>query len=93
MPEGGTLTVSASYDQEKDMVLVEIRDTGVGIPEEDVERVFEPFFTTKAEGISSGLGLSVAYGIIQQHQGEIHIKSMLGEGTHFTIYLPLGKRN
>jgi PAS domain S-box-containing protein len=93
MPEGGTLTVSTSYDQEKDMVRVDISDTGVGIAEENVEKIFEPFFTTKAEGRGLGLGLSVAYGIIRQHQGEVHIKSILGKGSHFTIHLPAGKRN
>jgi len=93
MPEGGTLTVSTSFDQEKDRIQVEISDTGVGIPEENVEKIFEPFFTTKDDGKNLGLGLSVAYGIIRQHQGDIHIKSMLGEGTHFTIHLPEGKRN
>lgn len=93
MPEGGTLTVSTSFHQEKNGIKVEIVDTGVGIPDENIDRIFEPFFTTKAEGKGLGLGLSVAYGIICQHQGEIHIKSMLGEGTHFTIHLPIGKRN
>ncbi|MEJ2235366.1 MAG: ATP-binding protein [Syntrophobacterales bacterium] len=55
-----------------------------------MERIFEPFFTSKADGKGVGLGLSVAYGIIRQHQGEIHINSTVGEGTRFSIQLPSG---
>ena len=90
MPEGGRLTVATSFDKDKDEVEIQISDTGAGIPEEDVERIFEPFFTTKADGKGVGLGLSVAYGIIRQHQGELHIQSKVGEGTQFTIQLPSG---
>jgi PAS domain S-box-containing protein len=92
MPGGGRLTVSTSFDRERDRIEIQIRDTGAGIPEEDVEKIFEPFFTTKADGKGVGLGLSVAYGIIRQHQGEIHIQSKVGEGTRFMIQLPPGLR-
>ncbi len=90
MPEGGTLTVTTNFDREKDRIEIQVRDTGLGIPEDDVERIFEPFFTSKADGKGVGLGLSVAYGIIRQHQGEIHINSTVGEGTRFSIQLPSG---
>jgi two-component system, NtrC family, sensor kinase len=90
MPEGGKLTVATRFDQEKDRIEIRVSDTGAGIPEEDVERIFEPFYTTKAEGKGVGLGLSVAYGIIRQHQGEIYFQSKVGEGTHVTIHLPPG---
>lgn len=90
MPDGGQLTVSSSFDRKQDMVEVQISDTGLGIPEEDVERIFEPFFTTKAEGKGLGLGLSVAYGIIRQHQGEINVNTEVGEGTRFIVQLPAG---
>ena len=90
MPEGGTLTVTSNFDREKDRIEIQVSDTGVGIPEDEVEKIFEPFFTSKADGKGVGLGLSVAYGIIRQHQGEIHIHSKVGEGTRFSIQLPSG---
>jgi signal transduction histidine kinase len=90
MPEGGTLTVNTNFDREKDRIEIHVSDTGLGIPEDEVEKIFEPFFTSKADGKGVGLGLSVAYGIIRQHQGEIHINSKVGEGTRFTIQLPPG---
>ena len=92
MPEGGKLTVTTRFPQEKDRIEIRVSDTGVGIPEEDVERIFEPFYTTKAEGKGVGLGLSVAYGIIRQHQGEIHFHSEAGQGSQVTILLPPGPR-
>lgn len=92
MPEGGRLSVSTAYDQEHDMIEVHISDTGPGIPEETLERIFEPFYTTKPESKGVGLGLSVAYGIVRQHQGEISVRSQPGEGTHFTVQLPAGPR-
>jgi PAS domain S-box-containing protein len=88
MPEGGVLTVSTGFDRERDLIEIKISDTGPGISEEDIEKIFEPFFTTKAEGKGVGLGLSVAYGIIRQHQGGIHIQSKIGEGTQFTLQFP-----
>ena len=90
MPEGGTLTVTSNFDREKDRIEIQVSDTGIGIPEDEVEKIFEPFFTSKADGKGVGLGLSVAYGIIRQHQGEIHIHSKVGEGTRFSIQLPSG---
>ncbi len=93
MPDGGQLSVSTSFERKTNMIEIHISDTGVGISEEDMERIFEPFFTTKAEGRGVGLGLSVAYGIIRQHHGEIHVHSKVDEGTHFTIQLPAGPRD
>ena len=90
MPEGGTLTVTSNFDRENDRIEIHVSDTGLGIPEDEVEKIFEPFFTSKADGKGVGLGLSVAYGIIRQHQGEIQINSKVGEGTRFTIQLPPG---
>jgi two-component system NtrC family sensor kinase len=87
MPKGGTLTVGTG--REKNKVLIHIRDTGIGIPEESKDKIFEAFFTTKQKVKGVGLGLSVCYGIIKNHGGEIKVESEEGKGTHFTISLPI----
>jgi len=87
MPDGGRLTLRTSVDNNR--VKIEVQDTGCGISQENMRRLFTPFFTTKGKGKGVGLGLAVAYGIIQRHQGRIEVKSKQGEGTTFTIYLPL----
>ena len=89
MPEGGVLSVATSFDEEQQFITIDISDTGTGIAEEDLDRIFEPFFTTKPEGKGVGLGLSVAYGIIRQHQGQVFVESQIGKGTHFIIKLPI----
>lgn len=75
------------YSKDKSVVL-EISDTGIGIPEENINRIFEPFFTTKPVGKGTGLGLSITYGIIKAHDGNISVRSKPGEGTTFIIELP-----
>ncbi len=62
------------------------KDTGPGIPEEIAQHIFEPFMTTKASGL--GLGLSISYGIVQRHGGQIHLENQSGQGATFTIWLP-----
>ncbi|GAB4390600.1 MAG: sensor histidine kinase [Thermodesulfovibrionales bacterium] len=84
MPEGGTLTIRTMDDT--DSISVEVEDTGVGIPRENLQRVFDPFFTTKDKG--TGLGLSVSYGIIRRLGGEIAVESEEGRGTTFRITVP-----
>jgi signal transduction histidine kinase len=94
----GTLTISARNNArtadrpvevpEGEHVLIEVKDTGVGMPPEVLERAFEPFFTTKPVGQGTGLGLSMAYGFVKQSGGEIVLRSTLGEGTSVRIYLP-----
>jgi two-component system NtrC family sensor kinase len=74
---------------ERDRITISFRDTGAGIPEENLPRLFEPFFTTKKKGKGVGLGLSVAYGIIEEHGGSIHVESEEGKGTTFKVELPL----
>jgi two-component system NtrC family sensor kinase len=87
MPNGGTLSVTTSGDN--DNVLIEITDTGTGIREEHLDKIFDSFFTTKGEVKGVGLGLSVCYGFIEDHGGNIEVKSQVGEGTTFTITLPV----
>ncbi|RLB73153.1 MAG: two-component sensor histidine kinase [Deltaproteobacteria bacterium] len=87
MPEGGTLTIKTGTGTIKDHIYVSIEDTGCGIPEENIEKLFDPFFSTKGHH-GTGLGLSVSYGIIQSHGGEITVASNPENGTTFTIILP-----
>ena len=86
MPEGGTLTLRALRSDPK--VVVEIKDTGIGIPPENLTKIFDPFFTTKDVGLGTGLGLAVCYGIVSEHGGRLDVRSAVGVGTTFTISLP-----
>jgi signal transduction histidine kinase len=86
MPKGGWLTVVTKGDGE---ARVEIADTGSGIPAEQLSRIYDPFFTTKEIGKGTGLGLSITYGIVQEHGGTITCDSSIGQGTRFTLALPL----
>ncbi|MDR2494421.1 MAG: PAS domain S-box protein [Spirochaetaceae bacterium] len=91
MPGGGKLTVTTEADG--DEIHIHIRDTGVGIPEEHLSKIFEPYFTTKENG--SGLGLTLVFKIIREHQGEIAVKSKVspaGPGSCFTITLPVPQK-
>jgi PAS domain S-box-containing protein len=87
MPAGGVLTVRTTRDDNN--LLIQIQDTGVGIPEGIRDRVFEAFFTTKQKVKGVGLGLSVCYGIIKDHGGKIKVESEEGKGATFTISLPI----
>jgi PAS domain S-box-containing protein len=86
---GGVLTIETRHLLREDKLQINFSDTGCGIPEENYPKLFEPFFTTKKKGKGVGLGLSVAYGIIQEHQGSIYVKSKVGQGTAFQVKLPL----
>ena len=89
MPEGGTLAVSARVVDEA--VLVEFVDTGIGIPDALLDHIFDPFFSTRSEEGGTGLGLSVSYGIVERHGGSIKVQSECGEGTRFSLSLPVGE--
>jgi two-component system NtrC family sensor kinase len=86
MPEGGTLTFRVYPKGSR--VIVEVADTGAGIAQENMSKIFEPFFTTKEIGKGTGLGLAVCYGIISEHNGRLSVRSTLGKGTTFSIFLP-----
>ena len=87
MPRGGTLRVRSRAVQAERSIVIEIADTGVGIPKEQLSKVLDPFFTTKEKG--TGLGLSVVYGVVQWHGGRLTLDSTVGVGTTVTIRLPL----
>jgi hypothetical protein len=86
MPRGGWLTIATRL--EGDRAVVEVADTGSGIPSEHIARIYDPFFTTKAIGQGTGLGLSITYGIVREHDGAIACDSTVGQGTRFTVTLP-----
>jgi PAS domain S-box-containing protein len=89
MHGSGTLTIATSPAPDRKTVSIEFTDTGEGIPEENFTRIFDPFFTTKEVGKGTGLGLATSYGIVEDHGGKISVKSKVGEGTTFTIELPI----
>ncbi|RAI04548.1 hypothetical protein DLJ53_06315 [Acuticoccus sediminis] len=100
MKGGGTLTIrtrnvpagevesDGADEVQVDAVLIEIEDVGTGMPQDMLDKIFEPFFTTKATGEGTGLGLSTVYGIVKQTGGTLSVKSEVGKGTTFRIYLP-----
>jgi len=87
MPRGGWLTVTTRIEETQ--VVAQVSDTGSGIPPEQLARIYDPFFTTKSIGRGTGLGLSISYGIINEHDGAIRCDSAIGQGTRFTLTLPL----
>jgi PAS domain S-box-containing protein len=102
MPEGGTITIrswSATAGEGSGLppyipagryAVLQVADTGCGIPDDAKERIFEPFFTTKERGKGTGLGLAMVYGVVTKHRGYITVRSRRGEGTEFTLYFPAG---
>ncbi|HLM61256.1 MAG TPA: ATP-binding protein, partial [Pyrinomonadaceae bacterium] len=89
MQSGGTLTLRALSQNNR--LTIEIQDTGHGIAPDDLSKIFEPFFTTKETGKGTGLGLAVCYGIITEHGGRLGVRSNVGVGTTFSIFLPIQK--
>jgi len=89
MPKGGTLTLDGTYDPKIKMAVITVTDSGQGIAPDDMPYIFEPFFTTKSQAYGVGLGLSTVYGILEQHQGDIDVKSKPGEGAVFTLRIPV----
>jgi PAS domain S-box-containing protein len=87
MPKGGWLSITTRASG--DGATIEVGDTGSGIPADQLSRIYDPFFTTKDIGKGTGLGLSITYGIVQEHGGTITCESAMGQGTRFTLTLPL----
>jgi len=88
MPKGGRLEVATQFDPRTEQASVRVTDTGTGIPADALARIFDPFFTTKEDQNRTGLGLAVAHSIVEQHAGEITVRSTPGEGTEFHVLLP-----
>jgi two-component system NtrC family sensor kinase len=86
---GETGEIRLSTRRRDEGIVVEVSDTGTGIPPETLGRIFDPFFTTKDVGVGTGLGLSSSFGIVQRHGGTIHVRSEVGEGSSFEVFLPL----
>ncbi len=89
MPDGGRLQIRGLACPDDKAVCIQVRDMGTGISPEDLPKIFDPFFSTKEVGHGTGLGLSVSHGIIKKHGGRIEVESTPGEGTTFTIFLPV----
>ncbi len=89
MKQGGRLVIRTGLESATDHAVLQIEDTGPGIPKDDLLHIFDPFFSTKTGEKGVGLGLAVAYGIVDAHGGRINVQSDMGKGTTFTVRLPL----
>jgi two-component system, NtrC family, sensor kinase len=90
MDDRGKLTVRTAKNLTRSgEVVLEVEDTGMGIPRADQSKIFEPFYTTKPPGRGTGLGLSICYGIVEDHHGRIEVDSTPGRGTVFRVFLPV----
>ena len=88
MPQGGKMVIAGGVDEKDSMIWLTISDTGLGIDADELPRIFEPFYSTKAVGKGVGLGLSMVYGIIREHNGIVEVNSETGKGSTFRIKLP-----
>jgi len=96
MSEGGAMHISTrtgTDDQGNNAILIEFKDSGVGIPPEELKKIFDPFYTTKEAGKGTGLGLALSYNIVKKFNGDIKVESEPGKGAVFTIVLPLDRNN
>jgi signal transduction histidine kinase len=95
IPEGDAKAHSVRVTTERvdeAWVVVSVRDTGVGIPPENLQRLFKPFFTTKPVGVGTGLGLSICHGIVTAMGGRIEVSSEVGKGTTFRVFMPVADK-
>ena len=93
MPKGGSIYLTTTFEETEDIpfVVLEIRDTGIGIPEENQERIYDAYFTTREDDGGVGLGLAISHQIITAHQGKVEVRSKVGMGTAFKITFPINK--
>lgn len=91
MPKGGVISIDFHEDP-PGYIRINVTDTGTGIKPENIENIFDPFYTTKEVGKGTGLGLSIVYGIVKKHNGYIEVKSKMGVGTTFSIFLPIAPK-
>jgi two-component system, NtrC family, sensor kinase len=87
--ENGEIKITTNYISDLKKVRIQIKDNGIGIKKENIEKIFDPFYTTKSVGEGTGLGLSISYGIVRSHGGDIGVESTVGKGTLFTVDLPI----
>jgi len=89
----GNIKITTGLNNAADQLLIKVTDSGHGIDKKNLSRIFDPFFTTKPTGEGTGLGLSVSYGIIKNHGGDIAVESEIGKGSTFTMTLPVPPKN
>ena len=90
MPDGGELRISG--EKSGRMVVLNVKDTGIGIEEDKIKHIFEPFYSANSYSKSSGLGLAIVSSLIEKAKGSIYVKSKIGKGTRFTVKLPIGNK-
>jgi len=88
----GTVTLSVGLSESRDLVVLRVRDTGCGMPQEVLKDIFTPFYTTKQLGKGTGMGLSIVYGVVKMHAGDIAVDSEVGKGTSFIVRIPVGEK-
>ncbi|RJP70990.1 MAG: hypothetical protein C4539_05595 [Ignavibacteriales bacterium] len=89
--EGGLIKITTNFDKDTNNIILTVSDNGIGMPDNVKKNIFDPFFTTKRNKGGTGLGLSISYGIVKDHNGEIEVDSKVGQGTKFTIRIPVNK--
>jgi two-component system, sporulation sensor kinase E len=89
--DGGRVEISTAYSEKDQAIFIQVRDTGCGIAPDVIDRIWDPFFTTKEVGKGIGLGLALTYNIVKRHGGEITVESRVGEGSQFTVLLPVNR--
>jgi len=88
----GTVTISVGLSESRDLAVLRVRDTGCGMPQEVLKDIFTPFYTTKQLGKGTGMGLSIVYGVVKMHAGDISVDSEVGKGTSFIVRIPIGAK-